>query len=285
MVEAAFAHLDELSRLTGEGYNHALLGQGGDRECRRADLVQALIGERPAAAGVIRQMAENAEWRLPDTVRAVVMDPSPPGESPKARQAKSFGDDVLMASHGDALALIVPDTGRDTASRIESMVAGHLAAVGPPVAVAEAARSFGWARELLRLGTRGLGGSCTILHVTEHLCTLAFLRDEPLARLLIECRLGPLRSLTPKQKTRISDTLLAWIKTSGNAVAAASHLGVHPQTVRSRVRHIERLFGDEFKDPDCRFELEIALRLCQLRISSSRSHAAGDRDAFSSLRC
>jgi DNA-binding PucR family transcriptional regulator len=45
---------------------------------------------------------------------------------------------------------------------------------------------------------------------------------------------------------------------NANAVAASLH--VHPQTVRRRLRQLDRLFGDQLHDSDTRFELEIALR-------------------------
>jgi DNA-binding PucR family transcriptional regulator len=40
----------------------------------------------------------------------------------------------------------------------------------------------------------------------------------------------------------------------------AQHVHVHPQTVRYRLRQVEDLFGDQLRDPDRRFELEVALR-------------------------
>jgi DNA-binding PucR family transcriptional regulator len=39
---------------------------------------------------------------------------------------------------------------------------------------------------------------------------------------------------------------------------------VHPQTVRYRLRQVDDLFGDQLRDPDRRFELEIALRARQM---------------------
>jgi len=39
---------------------------------------------------------------------------------------------------------------------------------------------------------------------------------------------------------------------------------VHTQTVRYRLRQVDDLFGDQLRDPDRRFELEIALRARQM---------------------
>ncbi len=39
---------------------------------------------------------------------------------------------------------------------------------------------------------------------------------------------------------------------------------VHSQTVRYRLRQVDDLFGDQLRDPDRRFGLEIALRARQM---------------------
>ena len=42
-------------------------------------------------------------------------------------------------------------------------------------------------------------------------------------------------------------------------------LQVHPQTVRYRIRQLERTLGDQFGDPDARFAMEMVLRVMRLR--------------------
>ena len=44
----------------------------------------------------------------------------------------------------------------------------------------------------------------------------------------------------------------------------AQQIHVHPQTVRYRLRQIQELFGDQLRDPDLRFELQLALRVRKL---------------------
>ncbi len=73
-------------------------------------------------------------------------------------------------------------------------------------------------------------------------------------------RLAPLQRLRPAQQDGLAETLLAWFQHGCNANEVALHVHVHPQTVRYRLRQVEDLFGDQLRDPDRRFELEIALR-------------------------
>ena len=41
----------------------------------------------------------------------------------------------------------------------------------------------------------------------------------------------------------------------------AAELGVHPQTVRYRLKQLRDLFGTRLEDPEGRFELTLALRV------------------------
>jgi PucR-like helix-turn-helix protein len=41
-------------------------------------------------------------------------------------------------------------------------------------------------------------------------------------------------------------------------------LHIHPQTVRYRLRQLDALFGDHLREPDDRFNLEVALRANKL---------------------
>jgi DNA-binding PucR family transcriptional regulator len=45
----------------------------------------------------------------------------------------------------------------------------------------------------------------------------------------------------------------------------AVRLHIHPQTVRYRLRQLEKLFGDALHDPETRLDLILALRAESLR--------------------
>jgi DNA-binding PucR family transcriptional regulator len=46
----------------------------------------------------------------------------------------------------------------------------------------------------------------------------------------------------------------------GNVPGMAELLGVHPQTVRYRMRQLESTFAERLQDPKLRFEMELVLR-------------------------
>ena len=62
-------------------------------------------------------------------------------------------------------------------------------------------------------------------------------------------------------RARLTETLRAWLDRPGQVQAVAAELGVHPQTVRYRLRQLRELFGTRLEDPEARFELSLALRV------------------------
>jgi PucR C-terminal helix-turn-helix domain len=149
---------------------------------------------------------------------------------------------------------------------------GRLAVIGPSVPLARAAQSLRWARHARALVQAGViavadrpNGNAPPgngpVRCDQHLSTLLILADEDLAAALCDRRLAPLARLRPGQRDRIAETLLAWLQLGENAAEVAQRIHVHPQTVRYRLRQITDLFGDQLRDPDYRFELQLALRI------------------------
>jgi DNA-binding PucR family transcriptional regulator len=99
----------------------------------------------------------------------------------------------------------------------------------------------------------------------NHLLPLWLLGDPALADQMARKYLRPLVGLTTAQRARLIDTLRIWLTTRGTAGQVAELLGVHPQTVRYRLRTLDRAFGDLLAHPDDRFATEIALRALHLR--------------------
>jgi DNA-binding PucR family transcriptional regulator len=104
-----------------------------------------------------------------------------------------------------------------------------------------------------------------LLLCEDHLLPLWLLGDPALADQMAARYLAPLAALTPAQQARLVDTLRIWLTTRGTAAQIAEQLGVHPQTVRYRMRILERAFGEQLTRPDERFATEIALRALHLR--------------------
>ncbi|WP_328928889.1 helix-turn-helix domain-containing protein [Streptomyces sp. NBC_00190] len=240
--------------------------RGGDRA--RQDLFKALTDDRAPSESSLTELAEAANWPLPVAVRAIV--PATPGE---AQQLATVLDDALVGMFAGRPCLLVPSPDPDTRAPLELSLRGRFTAVGHAVPLRDTASSLRWALRLLALTPTRAGLDARAIFVDDHLSTLLLLQDEPLAHALAARWLRPLADLTPRQSERLEVTLLAWLE-GGGAPEAAKALSVHPQTVRYRMRQLEKLFGPGLRDPRTRFELEMALRsrrlMAQVRRQASR---------------
>ncbi|MFF4099154.1 PucR family transcriptional regulator [Streptomyces sp. NPDC001903] len=243
-------------------------GLGTRSERARRELFSALTSDMPMAEIALSELAAAADWPLPAEIRAIAL--ATPGET---QQLAAALDDGLAGMVGGQPCLLVPSPDPETRASLEALLRGRFAAVGHPVAPRDTASSLRWALRLLSLTPNRPGLEARALFVDDHLSTLLLLQDEPLAHALAARWLRPLANLTPRQSERLEVTLLAWLE-GGGAPEAAKALSVHPQTVRYRMRQLEKLFGPGLRDPRTRFELEMALRsrrlMAQVRRQNSR---------------
>lgn len=266
LAEAIFDNMDEVARASAEGYARAQEEQAGELGRRRRHLIELLVADPPPAERALIAAAAAAHWHLPRRLAVVVVAaPGPLAQPPP------LAPEILAACDDAEPYLIVPDPeGRAQVRALVNGLAHHHAAVGLPVAPGEAGRSLRWARLALELASRGHLPRQPIIWCGDHLATLAVFQDEALLTVLAERRLAPLAGLREDKRQLLAETLLAWLSFNRNANEVATHLHVHPQTVRHRLRQLTDLFGEQMRDPRLRFELELALR-------ADRSHGPGDR--------
>ncbi len=262
--EAVFCYLDDLAAACARGYAEARVQAAGDQH---RQLLALILADPPPHPHQLAAAARATHWPLPTQVAAVLLtshhptQPTAPGPQPFLLPPGVLADWTAADP-----CLLVPDPdGPGRQAALDRALRGHPAVIGPSVPLARAAQSLRWARQARTLaqagalpdGRDGRGP----LRCDQHLSTLLILADEDLAAALRDRRLAPLARLRPAQRDRIAETLLAWLQLGENAAEVAQRIHVHPQTVRYRLRQITELFGDQLRDPDCRFELQLALRI------------------------
>ncbi|MEU8783929.1 helix-turn-helix domain-containing protein [Streptomyces sp. NPDC048637] len=271
LAESGYEYLDGLVAESVRGYAEAAARQAGERLRLQRRLMEQLFtvpGRRRrgagAADGVPPALAERAArigWPLPGRVAiAVLLRPA------REAVAPAVAPDVLLDMESERPRMVVPEP--DAPGRRELLAraaAGWSGAIGPVVPLLDAAESLRWAGAAVDLAERGLLPAGELLQCTEHTEALVLLPPEELIEDLTRRRLAPLDSCGPAHGRRLAETLLAWLETRGGAPEVAARLGVHPQTVRYRLRQIRELWGSEIDDPDRRFELELVLRARRLR--------------------
>ncbi|MGV9241803.1 PucR family transcriptional regulator [Streptomyces nigra] len=263
LVDAGYEYLDGLVDQSVRGYAEAAARQAGERLRLQRRLMELLLVERHRGdpADALAERAARIGWALPAKVAVgVLLRPA------REALAPAVGEGVLLDLEYERPRMVVPEP--DAAGRHELLgraLSGWSGAIGPPVPLAEAAKSLRWAEAAVGLMERGLLPAGEVLHCTEHTEALVLLQPEELIDdLAVRC-LAPLEHCGPSHGRRLAETLLAWLETRGGAPEVAARLGVHPQTVRYRLRQIRELWGAEIDDPDRRFELELVLRAQRLR--------------------
>ncbi len=290
--EAIFAYIDEISAESADGYAEEQSAAAGESQRRRRRLVRLLAEDPPAAEEAIRTAARAAAWPLPRRVAAIVAaegaaaTPAATGEPVPGeeliedialRLARRLGGGAIGGAAAGLACVFVPDPdapGRrrqleaaaaagagdapagPAAGNEQTPVAEGPLVLGPTVGWAETARSLRRAAAAFRLG----GGEGLVV-TDDHLVSLLLRADPELAADLAATRLAPLAELADGPRARLTETLRAWIDRPGQVQAVAADLGVHPQTVRYRLRQLRELFGTRLEDPDARFELALALRV------------------------
>ncbi|WP_415949665.1 helix-turn-helix domain-containing protein [Streptomyces sp. KLOTTS4A1] len=260
-ADQLFAYIDELVEIAREGHRAARAQTPGDQESRRRLLAEVMRADAPSPRTVLTELAERARWPIPDQVALIAYARG----RPPARGAVE-PDMLVDFEDPQPYALCPAPVDAARRARWRAALGTVRAAVGPPVALEEAARSLRWARRGLRLAEAGVIDAGPLIDCEEHLVTLCLFADPELADTLVRRQLAFLDALTPMQRRSMTETLRAWLDTRGATLRMAELLHLHPQTVRYRVRNLEKACGGRLTDPDRRFAIELALRALEPRL-------------------
>lgn len=263
--ELSMRTVHEVAEAAAAGYAEAQLRSTDELERRRRRLLDLLLEEGPVSLEAVQGMAHGARWSVPRHV-AVVALAATPEQREEDRPLAAAGALVDMESRPPRMLVPDPDgSGRFGGRAFALALRGRPAAVGPTVPLTEAAQSLRWATRALGLMGRGVLPGQGVVRCADHLSTLLLHGDEPLLARLEARVLAPLDAVSEGQRPRLAETLLAWLLCGSNVPDVATRLHVHPQTVRYRLRQLEKLFGDVLHDPGTRLDLILALRAEELR--------------------
>ena len=265
--EAIFAYIDAISAESAAGFAEEQSARAGERQRRRRALVRLLAVQPPADEESIRTAADAAGWDLPREVAALVVVGAPEAEVDEeaVRLARRI-DPTAIGGVGDGAACVFvadPDApGRR--ARLARVLQGRVGALGPTVGWGEAGQSAGRALSAARLAVAGGLPADGLIVADEHLVMLALHADPTLAQALAQEALAPLAEIAEPARQRLRETLRAWLDQPGQVQAVAGVLGVHPQTVRYRVRQLRELYGADLEEPERRLAIALALRARRL---------------------
>jgi DNA-binding CsgD family transcriptional regulator len=292
LADALFGYMNELAELSFQGYREARAATAEEQQVVRRRLLQRILDrDQPIPYRALASIADDASWPLPEQATAIAVQargavsPASPEElAGPADLASPAGpaEPVPLPAESDVLAsldegqphmLIPGEMGAGREAALLARLGTRRAAIGLTVPLADTADSLRWARQALALAESGAIDAGQIVHCEDHLLTLWLMSDSALAEQVSRRQLGALEGLTPRQRERLTETFGAWLETRGTAAEIADRLQVHPQTVRYRIRQLERTLGDQFGDPDTRFAMEMVLRAMRVRDRAARQQA------------
>lgn len=256
LAESVFAHIDELSAASAEGFAAEVADRAGERDRQRRRLLRLLVETPAADPSVVRESAAAVGWELPAELVALVYRADSPD-----RVAAHLPEGSLAAAIDESAIALIPDpSAPGRRDEIERALRGRPGALGTAVSWEQARQSVERARGIQRIREAGMLGSEGLVAADDHLAALVTLNDPDLLDDLAAVRLAPLAGLTPGAQERLEATLLAWLDNQGVVKEAAEALHVHPQTVRYRVAQLRELFGEDLDQPGARYELLLVLR-------------------------
>ncbi|OHU93331.1 PucR family transcriptional regulator [Mycobacterium talmoniae] len=185
-----------------------------------------------------------------------------------ALSATAFRFDAQVTSVDDRVYVVLPQT--PAPSTVASWVRGTVAALrrelhlelraviaAPLVGLAAAASARAGVDRVFDSAGRHPAAIAEVTSLDEARTTV--LLDEIVGRIddrLVDPRVRALR----EQHPLLADTLRVYLDSFGDIAAAAAQLQVHPNTVRYRVRRVEKLLSMSLADPDVRLVISLSLR-------------------------
>ncbi|KUH93545.1 transcriptional regulator [Mycolicibacterium acapulense] len=245
-----------LSRLSASPSTHT----------RQVQELLGLSGDAVDVAAVARELGISVEGR-----GALVGFVDPEGTTPAsviALSASAFRPDAQIASSGGRVYVLLPKIGapssvmswaRGAVATLDRELGLSLRAVvaAPLAGLAAAANARAEVDRVFDSAQRHPGAIGHVASLDDARTTV--LLDEIVSRVgqrLVDPRIRQLREQDPV----LAETLGAYLDAFGDITAVAQRLHVHPNTVRYRIRRIEKLLSTSLNDPDDRLVLALGLR-------------------------
>lgn len=173
--------------------------------------------------------------------------------------APRMGRALVLGSVNPALVLVPAEHAEPFAQALVRSP-GLRVAMSWPVPAAQAGTANRWASRALELVDKAVIPRAPIVRCDDHAVQLWLHAEPQVRRRLVQRYLGPLLTEGRHSREILGETMLAWVATHDRPPAIAAKLGVHPHTVRYRMKRISQLFGDSLDDPEFVEATSILLR-------------------------
>jgi len=232
-----------------------------------------MLREPPLSESDLKSLGAASGWRIPKNISSLICH-----ERDLAEITRILPIDVISAPVDGYGCIAVPDAhGPGRLKQLRDAVGHKPASLGGAVAPNRLGDSWNLARTAMSAAEAGAIPSGGLIRAEEHLVDLALFNSRDLIGRLRDRTLEPMSGLTPKARSRMTETALAYIEERGNATEMARSLGIHPQTARYRIARLREIYGNRLDQPPERLALELSLRSS----TDGPEIALGDRIATS----
>jgi DNA-binding PucR family transcriptional regulator len=232
----------------------------------RVQELLGLVGDDADVGAIARELGITADGRAA-LIGFVGVESSVPADV-IALSASAFRADAQIASTGERVYVLLPKTSSSVTSWVRGVVAALRRELGltlraviasPLAGLAAAAAARAEVDRVFDSAARHPGAIGQVSSLDEARTTV--LLDEIVSQVagqprLVDPRVRQLREAEPM----LAETLQTYLDGFGDIAAVAQRLHVHPNTVRYRVRRIEKLLSTSLDDPDDRLVLALGLR-------------------------
>lgn len=256
VVDLLFEQAGSLWGQIEQGHRLGSTERASDFKLAREQLGVALLGGAPP--GQIAQLSLTARWTIPATGLIVLI---PFAEEEPLLDVTELPHNLLVID-GDGHQLVIGDANhRDSwLSDIAKASAGVPVLVSLPSPIGYWSDAIRHVERLEHLIEQGVVEPQAIVDSADHEMAL-WLFSEPLLRDRMRVRiLAAFSGKSPLRRRQLGETLLDWLEHRSSAGVMAERLGLHPQTVRVRMRQIEAILGDELKDSEISFAMLLVLK-------------------------
>ncbi|MFJ6678668.1 PucR family transcriptional regulator [Microbacterium sp. NPDC091382] len=228
------------------------------RTALRSGMVRSLLTGDPALA---RQISRDVWGPLPAApIVAAVTDAAGPRTHALIDVLELRADErhgaLLYGTLDDDVVIVVPASAAATLEELPTRFAVRVG-VSEPVGYAEAGRALAQARAAR---DRAAGPGLSHFAEVQNRGILSALTSADAAT-VASGYLAPLRAHDRETGGRLEDTLRAWLEADGSNERAATALGVHRHTVRTRLAAAEKVLGTDLGSFAARAELWTAFHL------------------------
>lgn len=239
-----------------DGYRQGQHSHINSRPRLRAQFARHLLGtEAPCDLSVL---AESAGWRLPPT--SLVLCAELPGHLSDLEPELSEAGAMVLGDEAHVLAVCDERVKEPVLNLFARLIGDGAVTISPPASPSRLADAAKLALRAQSLIGANLIDRAPVVECSDHLVML-WLRNEPMVlECLVDKLLAPLEGLTARRRMVLATTMVTWLEQRASAPAIAARLGVHPQTVRYRLRQINGLMGSRVDDPEIAFQMLVTLK-------------------------